>query len=306
MDNFNQENDMIRVDENQMMEKEPKKFKWWIILIVLGALALIAIFAAIILLIISITVFTVFGAKKYTSTATAAYAAPSAQLVTPSFDDEEELDPTKPATDSTSGKDAGKESSSDDLTISDFNSMLNDSLNNPDEDSSDPSAPIPTSPNSTVDYTIVNNAYGRDADKAKDWVKRYFPDATITDMTDVYVSYWKLTQDTPFKALSIDGYIYTYDYICIDFDDNGLVKTVGFYRSSNDRNAFDKIRQALVIKYGLESESNMFDSYSSDEFSLEYYLWERFDGYSDLYLGYTYGDDNPNPEFALTISKHVL
>ena len=79
MDNFNQENDMIRVDENQMMEKEPKKFKWWIILIVLGALALIAIFAAIILLILSITVYT----------ATAAYAAPSAQLVTPSFDDEE-------------------------------------------------------------------------------------------------------------------------------------------------------------------------------------------------------------------------
>lgn len=305
MDNLNQENDMIRVDENQMMEKEPGKFKWWIILIVLGALALLGTVLAIGIIVIAFGAYAIFETRAVTNTAVPAYAAPSANYPAVSLDEEAATDPVKPATDSSSSTNAGKDSANEDLTISDFNSMLNDSLNNPDDDSSDGSAPIPTSPNSSLDYTIVNDAYGKDADKAKAWIKKYYPNATVTEVTDQYVTYWKLTQDTPFKDLSIDGYIYSYDYICIDFDDDGKVKTVGFYRSANDKNVFDKIRQALVVKYGLETSNNMFDSYSSDEFSLEWYLWESFDGYSDLFLGYTYGDANPNPEFALTISKHV-
>ena len=301
MDNFNQDSDMIPVDENQMMEKEPRRFKWWILLIILGVI--VFLFIAVILIAVGIFAgITIFGAQRtynnyaYSAPAATSYSstAPTSTAL-PSIDtDEEEKE------DSTAS--SGKKPTPDDFTVSDYDSLLNDALNNPDEVNNG-SAPIPSTANS-YDYTIVNDAYGRDKTKVETWIKKYYPDCTVTKEPNSGFEYWKLTSDLPLKDLSVGGYIFSYDYVCIDFDENDCVKTVGFYRSCSDKDEFDKVRQAFTVKYGFETVSNMFDSDMGDKFSLEYYIWEYFDNYSDLYICRTFGDSNPNPEIGLTISKH--
>lgn len=258
MDNTNQ-NSEIAVDENQMMDKEPKKFKWWILLIIVGVVILLFFAFIIILLGLLIVGFVIFGARSVPNTQPALNYSISA-----------------PSTPGSSVFDA-------------------------DEDDST-SAPLPSSANE-YDYTIVYDAYGLDKTEVESWITKYYPNCTITKDPNDGMEYWKLTSDLPLKDISIDGYIFTYDYICIDFDENDCVKRVGFFRSSTDRDEFDTVRQELSALYGLESMSNMWNSDMSDEFSLEFYIWEAFDGKSDLYICRTYGDTNPKPEIGLTITE---
>ncbi|MBO4311147.1 MAG: hypothetical protein J5856_08810 [Lachnospiraceae bacterium] len=297
-------------EEYVYVEKKP--FPQWILYAVLGIVAFgIYIFITVIVLLVALFgITTVFGLRRYVNAAVSQSAAYTSSYTTttqvtvpqPNIN----LSNTVAVPDDFKNDEDGDEDDDDDDSVV-------TAVNNDDNllglfvgGSSYEEYAIDLGNEEILDASCCLYLIGEDKTAAEEWVYEFFPDS-VTELPDTgfIPEYWIVRVNSAPMKICIGSIIFDFDSVEIDFDENGLVRNVNFFKTFNKAGSseyFDYFKDYFVNLYGEADEWNIMND--NEIFSMDYYIWNDVYEEYDLYLSRTYGDENEEHHVNMVIAKY--
>ena len=157
-------------------------------------------------------------------------------------------------------------------------------------------------------YKIIDDAMGKKDSDVEQWLLNYYPNNTVSkEKYSNSNETWYIKFTSPPNPISIDGYIYYFDDMTIDFRYEET-NEIQFSLRGQDVNEFNSIYTDLEAKYGSQNiyvgKKDFLMSIIDPDYEFNMYSWSEKDFDNVYYLVLTRSGANNDSTIGLSFEQY--